>query len=413
MNPTSRRHDGPSVLPDASTDRSCRRHRVRFPGAASLLLLLTWPTAAVQITQSSLSTDGHLHLRWTTSLGKSYAVESSPGIQGPWNTVHEQRADSTSLDWSDPIPATNQMIRLYRISESDSPVAGTLTLSLHLADLLPARLGELFTGHLDTCASAIYLASTLRGGVLTTNGTLSQMGSQWGYDPAPVDGLEVRFASGTNLTYRTRQLAGDFSGNATTFLNSGHTFEFLALQPGVQELWLISRRPSGNCGISPFGAIHGSLVYSNTTFAIDVQATGPYCFENDLSGYSLLQDYRTTGTLTTQGFRLAVDHRRRYEAVGSGPGDATSEQVWLAHQLTLGADLYLWTDVKRQKSFRHGKASQWEPPGYWNATGQILKNGAPVASYAYQPAGPPSDIYLRFLLRIGTDTVELERWAAY
>ncbi|MBL9134267.1 MAG: hypothetical protein JNK85_00300 [Verrucomicrobiales bacterium] len=412
MKPPFRRRDDRPRLRLLLAASTSRLRLGTLAGIAGLLLMSARPAGSIEITEAVLTPDG-LQLRWSATIGKSYAVQAGPSIQGPWTSIHEQLAEGTSLTWTDPAPTTQHSLRLYRVAESDPSATESLARSLQLADAVPVRLGELFVSHLDTCASAIYLASTLRGGALTTNGTLSQSGIQWSYAAAPADALEIHFATGTNLTYRTRQIAGDLSANASTFLNSGHNFEFEAVQTGVQDLRFTSRRPAGNCNISPWGAVAGTLVVSNTVFTIDVQATGPYCFETDLSGYSLLQDYRTTGTVTAQGFRLTVDHRRRYEAVGSGPGDATAEQVWMAHQLTLGNDTYLWTDVKRQKSFRHGKVSQWEPPGYWSATGQIVKNGIPIATYTYLPAGPPSDIYLRFLLRVGAQTIELERWAAY
>lgn len=411
MEPTSKFNEGrPSARANA---QSTKPRRLPIRAGIALTLLAALPIFAFHITGIRLDTQG-LRLDWAATAGKSYAVETSASVDGPWNLVHQLVADGVALTWSDPAPTTNQAIRLYRIHESDpTHSSGSLALSLQLADVVPIRLGELFASHLDTCASAIYLASNLRGGVLTTNGTLTQSGVQWSYATTPADALAIRFATGTNLSYRTRQLIGDFSGNASTFINNGHAFEFQALQPGVQDLWITSHRPAGNCNITPAGTVAGTFVTSNITFTIDVQATGPYCFETDSSGYSLLQDYRTTGTVVAPGFRLAVDHRRRYEAVGSGPGDATSEQVWMAHQLVLGADTYVWADVKRQKSFRNGKASQWQPPGYWSATGQILKNGVPVAAYSFLPAGPPSDIYIRFLLQVGIETVELESWAAY
>ncbi|MCC7377540.1 MAG: hypothetical protein IT581_22965 [Verrucomicrobiales bacterium] len=405
---------------------SIGRSSVRAPGRSTnltatlgralilLALLGSLSAFAVRITQFRLDGEG-LRLDWSATRGKVYAVEAAPSVDGPWNAIHQQPADGDALNWTDPTPATNQAVRLYRIRESDpTNSSDSVALSLQLADVVPVRLGELFASHLDTCASAIYLASSLGGGGLTTNGTLTQVGNQWSYAPAPANELAIHFATGTNLAYRTRQISGNFTGNASTFINNGHSFEFQAVQTGIQDLWITSHRPAGNCSITPNGAVTGTFVTSNITFTINVQATGPYCFETDSSGYSLLQDFHTTGTVTAPGFQLTVDHRRRYEAVGAGRGDATSEQVWMAHQLVLGTDTYVWADVKRQKSFKNGKASQWQPPEeYWSASGQILLNGLPVATYTYVPAGPPSDIYNRFLLQVGARKMELEIWAVY
>ena len=375
-----------------------------------LLLTVLVPFAEgadLRITAAARTPAG-FHLRWNGNPIKTYAVQTASNPSGPWIKAGEPIPGTTNAEWTDthtPVPN----LRFYRLVESDPALDPTLPEAFRRADATPVLTAATTLTHIQTCATAIYVASSLRGAI-TTNGTLRQLGTQWSFDPAPANQLNVQFQSGPNLVYRTRALLGNFTGDVSTFLNSGHNFAFEVSQAGVTELAVTSQRPNGNCNLTPSASAIGTLVFSNILYTVDLQSSGPYCFEIDSTGFSLLEDYRTTGTIRADGFHLTVDYRRRYEQVGSGGEDATTEQVWLGHRLVFGADTFVWQGVSRQKSFRGGKISDWRPPGYWKAAGQILRNGAPVASYDYVPGTEAPFGFLRFIIRVGDQSIELERW---
>lgn len=365
-------------------------------------------TAAVVITESTRTPEG-FRLRWNSAGGMVYAVEAAQSVGGPWSARIEGLAGEPAVSWIDAVAADPGQMRFYRVVEKPGAVDPGADVWVQRADAVPFQVASLVVGHLETCASAIYAASSWRG-VIATNGTLREAAGNWTFDPSPADLLAVRYASGTNVAFRVRTLAGNFSGSVSTFLGSGHEFAFAVVQDGAPDLRIESRRPNGSCSIIPVVTAAGGIRYSNVTYTVDLRNTGPYCFEIDASGFSLLEDYRMTGTVEAPGFHLEVDHRRRYEQVGSGPDSASTEQAWIGHRMVVGADTYTWQGVTRRKSFRGGKISDWRPPGYWHAEGMVLRNGLPFGTYEYVPGTEAPFGFLRFIIRLEGRVIELERW---
>ena len=111
-------------------------------------------------------------------------------------------------------------------------------------------------------------------------------------------------------------------------------------------------------------------------------------WSNGGSGWSrTLRDLTVTGPVATTGLQIEVNERWRFELIADRAQSASTVESWLNSQLTLGSDLYVWENVKRQKSFTDGEPSRIGT--YWNAQGAIRKNGTLHGTY-YKDAAAPS-----------------------
>jgi hypothetical protein len=151
----------------------------------------------------------------------------------------------------------------------------------------------------------------------------------------------------------------------------------------------------------------GTLVWSNVTYNINLSLVGDYNFEVDSSGSSLLDDYTATGTVSAPGYGLIINERRRFELISTTTDSATSEQTWNNNTLTIGSDVYKWVSAQKQKSFRNGNPSSVDT--YWQASGGVLKNGAPFGLYKFDTSSAGLG-YVRFTLVLPNEVIELESW---
>lgn len=359
--------------------------------------------ADIRFTEIASRADG-IAITWTTDPGKTYRIESAPAVTGPWQNRVELNAAASSLSWSDQETGVGGA-RFYRVT-SVVPLTASDE-SFVAADAAPLVASAFGIESANLSAQAVFLASTLTGGSqLVTTGTLTQLGQNWTYSPAPSERLLVQFQAGTNMTFVVTRMEGDFSSDAATFLRNPHRFEYQATAPGIADLHFSSHIPSGTCNFQ--SAVSGSLQWRGVTYVLDLAMAGEYCTENGFGYFSLRNDYTTSGTVTAPGFALRVEERRRFELITTSRDSASSEENWNNNTLTIGADTYKWAGTKKQKSFKDGKPSSVDT--YWQATGAVLKNGAPYGTYRRDASAAVG--WIRFVLDLPDRTVELERWQA-
>lgn len=355
--------------------------------------------AEIRITEIT-KTASKSEIKWTAEIGNNYQVESSDSVKGPWQNRASLKANATVLSWTDESVAAPQ--RFYRISSI--PVA-TLQDFFLAGDAVSHDLGTLGLQSGDIGAQAVFLASQLQGGTqLITRGTLQQQGQNWTYALAPDDRLVVRFQSGTNLDFHITRMEGNFTGDATSFLQQPHLFDYRVTAPGVGDLTFASEIPAGTCNFK--AAAQGSLVWRGVTYTIDLTLAGQYCVENGFGYFSLLNDYTTAGTVVAPGFDLRVDQRRRFELITTSKDSAISEEDWNNNTLIIGSDTYQWSHTKKQKSFKDGKPSSVDT--YWQASGDVLRNGAPYG--VYQRTADALLGIVKFVLVLPGETIDLEVW---
>lgn len=360
--------------------------------------------ASFQFTEIRKETNG-ISIKWEAETGRNYQIETAASVLGPWQARASLTAASTLLTWVD-VEATSLPQQFYRVAVVPNASGDLSREGLFAGDFIPknATLSGEQSG--EIAANAAFLASQLGAGGarLITTGTLTQQGLNWSYAASPNDRLVVRFATGTNVSLYITRMQGDFSLDAPSFLRKNHNFDYRVVVPSVSDLTVTSEIGSGNPTLRATAL--GTLVWSNVTYSINLALVGEYRFEIDKSGSSFLNDYTMTGTVSAPGYSLTISERRRFELVSAETGTATSEETWNNNTLILGADAYKWVNARKQKSFKNGKPSSLDT--YWQASGGVLKNGAPFGLYKFDTGTVLG--YVRFNLVLPNEVIELESW---
>ena len=348
--------------------------------------------------------DNGVSLHWNTVPGRIYRVEFSSSLFGPWELMERLPAAGDRLDYEFEFTAVPGAVRYFRIGTS-------IDKDLRAVVGLPGNLNHVLDDTGSVGANAVFGASTLgaAGQRLVTEGTLTEEPAGWTYDPSPAGQLEVHYRSGTHMTFVVDRFEGDFSGDATTFLQNPHIFDYRVVLDPAYDLTFQTQMLPNSCNFN--ATISGTYWRDGITYTCDVIQTGIYCVDNTVSGYfSVETDYTTFGVVTAPGFSLDLQHRRRFELITSNSETDSTDENWNNSTLTLGTDTYQWINTKTQKSFKNGRASDidtlWE---YWKAYGDILKNGEVHARYQRSIQTG----YIRFLILLPAETIELEAWPIY
>ncbi len=369
-----------------------------------VLLFLALALGGAKAVTLQINKQGNsVRLSWAAQQATSYTLEYTDTFPGSWRTATTLLAETNTASWIDTnTPSADR--RFYRLIEH-----GSVTNALLAADALPQQVLAAQLDSANFAASAVYLASQLQGGLrLITNGTLTQTAVSWTYSPAPADRLVAQFLSGTNVTAYIRVMLGNFSGDAANFLSSSHDFRYRVVIPGGLDMVYTSLR--NGCDIT--ATAQGSFVSGGISYDTNLRAAGQYCSETGGGYTSLLDDHTVTGSISRDRFNLAVDQRRRFELISDSSRDATSAQDWINSRLTIGTDVFQWSNVYKRKSFTNGHPSHIDPSASdleWQATGAVLKNGAAFGNYRYSFS--PLDLYVRFLLQWPGTTIELEHYS--
>lgn len=350
--------------------------------------------------QAERSAKGVL-LRWNTTPGRSYTVEFSSSLSGPWERMITLPATGEGLEYEFEFTPVPGAWRFFRIGTS-------IAEDLKAVAALPVELGKALQDSGSLGATAVFGASTLGAGGqrLVTEGTLTEQVNGWTYASDPAGRLEVHFRSGSNMTFYIDRMEGNFSGDASAFLQDPHVFNYRTVVNGFYDLTFTTEMFPNSCSFT--AGVVGTFEREGVTYTCDLSQTGIYCVDNSVSGFfSLLNDQTTTGTVSAPGFDLDLQHRWRSELITSNSSTASSDENWNDSTLKLGADTYQWVNTKIQKSFKDGRPSNadtnWD---YWQAQGAVLKNGEAYGVYqrVFKPA------FIQFLLVLPFGTVELESW---
>jgi hypothetical protein len=352
---------------------------------------------------------------WTGEIGRRYEVQSAAIPSGPWRNREVIVGSARLLTWVDEnTPSVSQ--QFYRVSTADDSQAATPTDRFFVADFAPKAATLLGEQMGELGAGSVFLASQLGAGGLrlVTTGTLNQLGQVWNYTPAPADRLIVNLTGGTNVSFYISRMQGDFSADATTFLQRSHNFDYRAVVPGINDVAFTSDVRTGTPSFQ--ATARGTVLWSNVTYSVDLVLSGLDQFDIDSSGSSYLNDSMITGTIRAPGLALLVNQRRRFESVvaqvnfgGATRYDsATADHDWINNTLTVGADTYQWVNALKQKSFKNGKPSSVDT--FWKASGDVQKNGRPFGTYQLRADSVLGSI--RFYLAAQGELIELEAWNA-
>ena len=342
----------------------------------------------------------------TPTATETESAPESPTPSATPSATGTQTATSTTT-------ATPERPEPNMTDEPVSEIAASIGLTITNALQTDALAGRLLA------AEAVFAASQLANtGQVVTNGTLT-VDSNNGvtYDPNPADRLHAILADGRTFDFYISQMAGDFSSNATNYLDNAHQFSvrtvagpdagsafIKAAAVDMADVQIISNQGNGQLSIR----VTGEMENGGQAYTVDLTALGTYFFESSLGGLEQRQDYTLTGTVTGAQLALTANEGYRNERVVAdgtsvSTADTENNSSWSSGGATFASDGGL---IRR--SFRDGVPSQLD--SYWQATGNLLQNGQVVGTFGLDTGNA---MYVRVLLRLDNREIELQRFQRF
>lgn len=323
------------------------------------------------------------------------------GSEAPDDESSDGSGDDSSGSGLDPLDPVDP-------DTGDDPPAEDAAASLVAAHAIPTRLGTDGEALARTAATAVSAASLAQGGTsVVTTGTLTQQGATWTYAAQPTDRLVIDNDGLPDAELWVHTVQGDFT-SVDDFLDHSHDLDFDVVIADVVDARLHSVRSGGQIASTAVG----SFVHEGVRYDLDVAIQGSDYFESDSSGVYSTIDTRTTGTITRDGFALAIDETWAFELVSSGGAPVQSGVRNVASTLDLEGARYQWIGVVTQTVFDGGKPTDLD--GFWRADGEVRKDGAPWGQYRLNPnvIGDAGG-YISISLETPDGAFELQTFQAY
>lgn len=277
------------------------------------------------------------------------------------------------------------------------PTVGTQKASLTEAHRAPEEVRTYGSAAASLVVNAIQSASVrARTGQPVTYGTLTNEG----WAPEPADRLVVQ-AEDARYEVTVDGLDGDFA-SADAFLAGDHLLD-AQVTDGASALDLRLTREGATRQIH----VAGRLQVDGVTYQVDLTAAGTERFDNDTSGTAYADHHQVSGTVDWNGAHLLVDETWDFELVSSGR-TASSAVRTIRNRLDAAGRTFLFDGVRLKKAFRDGNPTEVDT--FWEASGAITADGAPFGSYALDQSDAA---FIKLLLRLPDQTVEVESWKLY
>ncbi len=347
-----------------------------------------------------MNPDGRPRLSWAAVAGHRYAIESVEVLEGNWERQGTVAAESSAAEWVD--ASATAATRFYRISDlGEETSAGISTdIALQAGDLLPAELLGAYEISSQAAGEAVQVATQLSGSqVPVTTGTLTQDSTgRVSYVAQPVDQLRVLRHGYPELVLTIHEFNLNTGIYEWTQEVDGSNVR-IRFEPGMQA---DSIRITGTY-LSP--------MIPDLPWELDILMRRSGFSDTSGGGTHQLSDVTTTGTVDGHGVSLTLETRQRFEIITtSNPSrSASTNESWNNSTLRIGGETFEWLNATKRKSFSDGVISQYQE--YWNATGELRRNGQPFATYRkmVQPfAG--SQLQLLFQLVLPDRVIEIESW---
>ncbi len=358
-------------------------------------------------------TNNAVFVRWNSRAGFAYEVLSADKLEGPWGRQAEVTAIGPSSNWTDP-RVVESGARFYQIRpvtpdgcNGDIGLDTATEAALFEADSAPRVLVTTYQNSRQLAAEAVYFASQLgaSGRQVVTTGTLQQAGQAWSYSTSPSNRLVVLFPTQKPAEFFITTMQGDFSADASRFLNNSHILEWRSRAEGLGDFAFSSRRT----GRLIDATAKGTMPWKSGEIQVEVASQVDDYFESSSGGSETITDNRITGTMSAPEFQLQINQRFRFQIISQDGVSASTSEEWLGSQLNFLGATFRWVDVKKQKSFRDGKPSGVDD--YWKATGQVLRNDAVFGQYrkTYASVGNAVQV-VKFLVEFPNRSIEIESW---
>jgi hypothetical protein len=265
------------------------------------------------------------------------------------------------------------------------------------------------------CADSVFEASRLEGGFLRTAGTLRQGDEGFTYESKPDDRLRLVFAEGSCDFFVTK-IDGNLSKDAGHYLLKAHDFRFrVAIEKKVDLKVKSVRKGTGEIEET----IAGTFDSDGVAYQCDLTATGTYSWSEtgeawqngdgwgvSPKGFQMRVLRTLKGTLSAEGFSLAVDESTKYVNI-------LFERFVENHTLesrnswTAGGRKYALEKHTIRKSFLNTKVAELD---FWIVSGAVVCDGKRVAKLGYTLGDADRGEPLRIFLESEKEKIPLEEW---
>lgn len=366
----------------------------------SMVTMEAW--ADLSQMESSL-TGGRLSLSWTAPSGRDYGIEISGALASGWQEQAQVSGTDGPVQWSDPAVVGPGTQRFYRVRENGGsvlPATEDLIFALDgvgLDDVVPV-MRDSAANVLETIVAATQLEQS-QVPILTGTVTIAgQTQESVTYSAEPTDRLRLVPLEGPALEWVVHQFNGD-----------NPPFEWTQVYPYGETRYRVTEgdqftetRMTGD---------FASPLLPGVPLTLDVLVETRTWRLSDQFGSEQEDEERVSGTISGPGMVLTVGARHHFEQilVYELSRENSTNNNWLSHRLELGADVYVWTQVRKLREFQDGFENN--PDTYWDASGTITRNGEGYAYYrkVLTPVGD-SVLDLRFQLVLPSGVRDIEQW---
>lgn len=264
------------------------------------------------------------------------------------------------------------------------------------------------------CARAVFEASRLNEGNLTTTGTLRQEDEGYSYAEEPADRLKVVLADGTS-EFTITKMDGNLSLDANRYLLKAHDFRYRWKAKGV-DLKVKSVRTGAG---AVEATIAGTFEYEKQRLKIDAKEKGTYAYSDNAEvwikgdgwgvspkGYVLKVERDVTGSISGEEFSLELEESMIYKSIYFQNfvenHTRTSKSRW-----TSGRHKFALEEFRIRTAFLDTDPSEFD---FWKVEGRLLRDGKAVGAMSWSIGSSRRAEPTRIFLVMGDEEIPLEEW---
>lgn len=265
-------------------------------------------------------------------------------------------------------------------------------------------------GAAELAVQAAIIASQSQGRV-TLTGTVKQTAEGIEYDAAPQDRLQVIPLSAPAWSFEFISHQG-MTQDAEAFFSHDHRLTLKARTSGGLDAQISSER----AGTHRRAQVQGTTTVAGTVYDIDLQYQGSETFDTDQSGTAYHASFAVQGGVRAPGFTWDACQEWDFELVsGRGAGSFVAQTATHVSCGGLQTDghTYNFERVRSRRAFRDGRPTELDT--YWQADGQVTRDGAPWAQASLQTKaieGAEAGV-VQVVLRTPEQDLVLDSWTIY
>ena len=238
---------------------------------------------------------------------------------------------------------------------------------------------------------AIFVASRLvNSGQTVTTGTLTIVNANEAtYDPTPNDRLHVKLPDGRTVDVTVTTVTGTNGSSPEGYLGNAHQFDArivtgppvaapdpAAPLPTNTDVQLTSSLANGPYTIT----VNGQMDIDGQSNTVNLTAQGTEFFDSSSGSFHRISDYTVVGTVNNATLALTVDERYRAEIIGDSRVTVSTADTEVRNQWTYDGVTYQVQNGLIRRSFQNGYVNESEIDSYWQASGQLLRDGQVVGA---------------------------------